>query len=80
MALNDLHVLDIKTSTWMTVALFAEEIPESRWGHRLVASDKKLLLFGGMNLEHYCESAIFEIIFGKCLSLTSNICIDDGQI
>ena len=67
-ALNDLHLLEIKTSTWTTVAIFAEEIPESRWGHRLVASSNKLLLFGGMNLEQYCESAIFEII------------LDDGPI
>ena len=50
-ALNDLHLLDLSTMSWATVAIFSEDIPESRWGHRLVANNHKLLLFGGMNLQ-----------------------------
>ena len=49
-ALNDLHLMDMTTNTWTTVAIFCDEVPVSRWGHSLVASQHKLLLFGGMNL------------------------------
>ena len=31
-ALNDLHLLDLKTMTWNTVAIYGLEMPESRWG------------------------------------------------
>jgi hypothetical protein len=64
-ALNDLHLLDIKTNTWNTVAIFTDEIPEQRWGHSMVASRHKLMIFGGMNLNQYCESSVFEIVIGK---------------
>ena len=60
-ALNDLHLMDIQTNDWLTVAIFAEEMPDSRWGHSLCASDDKLLLLGGMNLNTYCESVVFDI-------------------
>jgi len=59
-SLNDLHLLDLKSSTWVTVAMFGEILPQSRWGCSLVASTDKLLLFGGMNLEHICSSSIYE--------------------
>ena len=61
-ALNDLHLLDIRNNTWTTVAIFANEIPDSRWGHSLVGTKNKLMLFGGMNLQYYCESSVFELI------------------
>ena len=32
-ALNDLHLLNVKTKVWVTVAIFSDFIPESRWGH-----------------------------------------------
>ena len=67
-ALNDLHLLDIKTNTWNTVAIFTDEVPTERWGHSMVATNNKLMIFGGMNLNQYCESSVFEII------------IDDNQI
>jgi N-acetylneuraminic acid mutarotase len=62
-ALNDLHMMDMQTNDWMTVAMFAtEELPDSRWGHSLCASNDQLLLLGGMNLNTYCESVVFDII------------------
>ena len=64
-ALNDLHLMDMNTNDWMTVAIFAEELPDSRWGHTLSASNEKLLLLGGMNLNTYCESVVFDIVIGK---------------
>ena len=38
-ALNDLHLLDLKALQWVTVALYCQDgaIPLSRWGHRIVA-------------------------------------------
>ena len=64
-AFNDFHMLDMRTNTWNTVALFADEIPESRWGHSLCASTNRLLIFGGMNLYSYCESVCYEVVIGK---------------
>ena len=49
-ALNDLHLLCLKSKTWTTVAIFTDEFPESRWGHQLVSNNDRLMLFGGMNL------------------------------
>ena len=54
--------MDIQTHDWMTICIFAEELPDSRWGHSLCASDEKLLLLGGMNLNTYCESVVFDIV------------------
>jgi len=54
--------MDMHTNDWMTVAIFAEELPDSRWGHTLSASNEKLLLLGGMNLNTYCESVVFDIV------------------
>jgi hypothetical protein len=34
----------------------------SRWGHSMVASKDKLLILGGMNLNHICDSSIYEVI------------------
>jgi hypothetical protein len=48
-ALNDLHLLDTTTNTWVTVALFGDSIP-SRWGHSMVVAANSLLIFRGMNL------------------------------
>ena len=60
-AYNDLHMLNLQTNNWMTVALFGEELPRSRFGHSLAATSDKLVLFGGMNIKSYCESMVFEI-------------------
>jgi hypothetical protein len=64
-SLNDLHLLDLRTNNWVSVAIFGELLPQSRWGCSLVASNEKLLLFGGMNLEKICSSSIYEINIGK---------------
>lgn len=38
-------------------------MPRSRWGHKLATNDDdKIMLFGGMNLNSYCESVFYEII------------------
>jgi hypothetical protein len=60
-ALNDLHLFDINKKTWMTIAMFGEQMPESRWGHSMTTVNNKLLIFGGMNLRCYCESVIWEL-------------------
>jgi hypothetical protein len=49
-AMNDLHLLDLYSNTWLTVAIFGESMITSRWGHSMVASKDKLLILGGMNL------------------------------
>ena len=59
-ALNDLHIYDIKTNSWSAIALYGD-IPKSRWGHKLCANANSIMLFGGMNLSSYNDSEIFEI-------------------
>ena len=63
-ALNDLHIYDIKSNRWAAIAMYGD-IPGSRWGHRIVANDTKIMLFGGMNLSSYCESVLYDIHVGK---------------
>ncbi|CDW73789.1 kelch motif family protein [Stylonychia lemnae] len=69
-ALNDLHVYDIKRNLWLTIAIYGD-IPMSRWGHQLVSgeagsqSETKMIIFGGINLQSYCDTSIFEFDFGK---------------
>ena len=36
-ALNDLHLYDIASNRWAALAIYGD-IPESRWGHRLVSN------------------------------------------
>jgi hypothetical protein len=49
-ALNDLHLLNTRSNTWVTLALFGEELPAARWGHQMSINDEgKLLIFGGLN-------------------------------
>ena len=59
-ALNDLHLYHVLTNTWTAIAIYGE-LASSRWGARLAASDNKLILFGGMNLNNYCESVLYDI-------------------
>jgi hypothetical protein len=70
-ALNDLHVLDIMTLTWMSVAIF-NEVPTSRWCHILCAEDhnqdyegNKLIIFGGANMSNMCDSCLYELDFSE---------------
>ena len=67
-ALNDLHIYDIAANRWSAIAIYGE-IPSSRWGHKLVANEQKIILFGGMNLNSYCESVIYDIFIGKYSSI-----------
>jgi hypothetical protein len=52
----------------MQVALYGD-IPSSRWGHQMVAETdegkNKVLLFGGINLNSYCDSTIYEFNFSE---------------
>ena len=59
-ALNDLHIYDVALNRWSALALYGD-ILGSRWGHRLVANQDKIMLFGGMNLTSYCESVLYDI-------------------
>ena len=63
-ALNDLHIYDIQKNTWCAIALYGD-IPNSRWGHKLCANENKVMLFGGMNLNSYNDSEVYEIFIGK---------------
>ena len=64
-ALNDMHVYDVLNNTWCALAIYGD-LPRSRWGHKLATnSEDKIMLFGGMNLNSYCESVIYEITIGK---------------
>jgi hypothetical protein len=69
-ALNDLHLYDTKLNMWMQVALYGE-LPCSRWGHSMAGSSEggkdKILVFGGINLESFCDSSIYEFSFSKYL-------------
>ena len=66
-ALNDLHIYDVASNRWCTLAMYGD-IPSSRWGHRIIANDNKIMLFGGMNLGSYCESVLYDIHIGKLKS------------
>lgn len=68
-ALNDLHIYDCKLNRWAAIAIYGD-IPGSRWGHKLVANENKIVLFGGMNLSTYCESVLFDF------HLDDNIVVD----
>ena len=70
-ALNDLHIMDVESNTWCRIAMYGD-IPGSRWGHKLVANENKIMLFGGMNLNSYCESVLYDIHIGKSISSVVN--------
>ena len=70
-ALNDLHILDIEANCWIAIAMYGD-IPGSRWGHRLVSNDQKIMLFGGMNLSSYYESVVYDIHISKYSPLAPN--------
>ena len=63
-ALNDLHIYDIQANRWLPVVIYGD-MPSSRWGHKLVANQDKIMLFGGMNLNSYCESVLWDFHIGK---------------
>ena len=63
-ALNDLHIYEVESNKWSAIAMYGD-IPGSRWGHKLVANENKIMLFGGMNLTSYCESVLYDIHIGK---------------
>lgn len=63
-ALNDLHIYDVATNSWLALAIYGD-IPTSRWGHKLAANQDKIMLFGGMNLSSYSESVVYDIKISK---------------
>ena len=81
-ALNDLHILDVASNRWCSIAMYGDT-PASRWGHKLVANENKIMLFGGMSLDSYCESVLYDIHIGKhkankllsCSNLSCFMCI-----
>ena len=69
--LNDLHMLDIMSLTWVSVAIY-HEIPSSRWSHVLCAEDhnsdyegSRLIIFGGVSMSCMCSSTLNEIDLSK---------------
>jgi len=71
-ALNDLHLYNVNSNCWLTVAIYGE-IPTSRWGHCLTLQDSvkedyqsnTLIIFGGINLKSFCDTSVYEINFSK---------------
>ena len=51
-ALNDIHCYDIAQNEWKTIAMYGY-VPMSRWGHCTTVHHKKIVIFGGKNLEKY---------------------------
>lgn len=69
--MNDLHLFDITSLTWMAVAIY-NELPTSRWSHVLCAEQNsddyesnKIIIFGGVNMQSYCDSVIYELDFDE---------------
>lgn len=50
-ALNDLHILNLETMEWQSIAIYGI-LPEARWGHQICANytNSMVVIFGGMNL------------------------------
>ena len=46
-ALNDLHVFDLVTLTWVRV-INSGEIPCARWNHSLANIGSRIVIFGGL--------------------------------
>ena len=63
-ALNDIHLLDLGSLTWVKLAVYGD-VPSGRWGHSMAASINTVILFGGMNLQSFCEAKLFEFRIGK---------------
>lgn len=53
-ALNDLHLFDISTKQWITVAMYGY-LPMSRWGHCSTVYKHQIVIFGGKNLDTYAH-------------------------
>ena len=78
-ALNDMHIYDSKTNAWCAVAIYGD-VPRSRWGHKLATNDdQKIMLFGGMNLNSYCESVFYEINIEKLNAPQPIIILNNSQ-
>ena len=49
-------------------------MPTSRWGHSMVAETdegkEKVYLFGGINLNAYSDSSVFELTFSKTIDFS----------
>ena len=78
-ALNDLHLYNINSNIWCTVAIFGE-VPQSRWGHIICGENSfnqdykrtKLIIFGGVNLNSFFDSTIYQISIGKLFTFNFN--------
>jgi hypothetical protein len=66
-ALNDIHMLDLTTNCWSTLAIFTSDFPTSRFGHSMVATRNQLFILGGMSISGYNEANIYEVQLGKKL-------------
>lgn len=60
-ALNDLHILDLRTLCWQSIVMYGE-VPEGRWGHQIAINETQsvIVIFGGLNLQGYCEANVYQ--------------------
>ena len=63
-ALNDICIFNVNTSTWESLAMFGQ-MPSSRWSHCMVPlqnsrqPNEGFIVFGGGNLKAYCHSQLY---------------------
>lgn len=65
--LNDIHLFDVHTYTWTSVAIY-NQVPTSRWAHILCSEGDKpgsLIIFGGVNMASYCDTTLYEVNFDQ---------------
>ena len=62
MALNDICLYNIESNTWESLVIYGD-MPCSRWGHSLIATDKHFVVFGGVNSDRYCNADVFAFAF-----------------
>lgn len=64
-ALNDLFFFDLLTFDWIKIELYNNDDPSfsviHRCGHCTLLFDDKIVIFGGMNSQHFVGSALFVI-------------------
>lgn len=73
-ALNDICIFNVNFKTWTSLAIYGMQ-PCSRWSLVMMPNRKHspdgILVFGGVNLNNYCTSRIYNLSivnFGKSMS------------
>ena len=62
-ALNDICIYNVNTNEWTALAMYGQ-MPCSRWSHIFLNNRSHnpdgFFVFGGVNLNNYCKSRIFQ--------------------